>query len=200
MTVRVLSAAAVVAALCIASPALACKGKNVLFEDNFSDDSNWPQAEGISVEGGALKIVATAPYVNRALYQGDTYQKADICVDVAQETSIDTGGGMIFAATDYGTYYYFWVNPTGYAGVSKLNNHRWLQPVPIRQVKLSGPKTTLRLTLDGNRATAYVNDQKFATFRVTQPEGGGFIGMEGDSTDKDTVTWSFSGLKVTDLP
>jgi len=202
MTWRVLSVAALAAAMCAASPALACKGQNVLFEDNFTDDSNWGDISqyGGTIANGALKLTAKKGYVMRFLYQGDSFDKADICVDVTESTAGDTGGGLIFAAADYNSYYYLWMNPAGLAGVARLNNNKWLYPVPGRKVPGSGQKFTLRLTLNGARATAYVNDRKLADFKVTSPEGGGFIGVEGDSDAQNDVSWSFSNLKVTDLP
>ena len=201
MKCKFLSAAAVATAMCLASPAFACKGKNVLFEDNFADDSNWGDiSEVASIEGGVLKLTAHKPNGSRLLYQGDSYDKADICVDVTELTPGDTGAGLIFAAADYSSYYLLWMNPAGIAGVLRVNNKKWLSPVPARTVPSSGQKFTLRVTLNGARATAYVNNRKIADLKVNVPEGGGFIGMQGDSTDKEDVTWGFSNLKVTDLP
>jgi hypothetical protein len=197
---HIVSVAALAVAVCVGSPAFACKGKNVLFEDSFTDDSNWGDVSQYgSIADGVWKIIAKKGYTFHFLYQGDSYDKADICVDVEQLTAGDSGAGLVFAAQD-GNYYQFWANPAGVAGVSRLVNKKWLTPVPTRKLNSDAKKMRLRLTLDGARATAYVNDQKIADFRVVPVEGGGFIGIAADGGSDGDTTWGFSNLKVTDLP
>lgn len=203
MTSKILlAAAAVAAAVCVANPAFACKGPNILFEDNFNeaDDSAWGDISEIgSIGEGVMKINAKKDYIYHLLYQGDAYEKADMCVDVAMLSKGDAGAGLIFAAQSTESYYWFWVNPLGLAGVQRLNNKKWFAPVPARRLQLSGEKATIRVTLDGAHATAYVNDQKFADFKVSPVEGGGYIGLGANAGESD-LTWGFSKLKITDLP
>ncbi len=200
MNYRILSAVALAATVCLASPALACKGNNVLFEDNFADDSNWGNiGDGSSMADGIFTLKAEKGFTYHYFYRGDTYDTVDICLDVAQLTEGDAGAGILFAAEGAESYYQFWVNPLGGAGVSRYAKNRWVTPVPFRRVKLEGKKATLRLTLRGSKATAYVNDNKLADFKVTPVEGGGFIGIGGDG-GSNGITWGFSNLKVTDVP
>jgi hypothetical protein len=198
---KIVALAALVAAVCVGGPAFACKGKTVLFEDNFTDDSNFGDVSQYGgIADGVFKVIAQKGYNYHFFYQGDSYDKADICIDVAQLTSGDAGGGLLFAAQGGDSYYYFWVNPAGVAGISHLANHKWLNPVPARKLSNLDPKKiTLRLTLNGAKATAYVNGQKIADFKVAPVEGGGFVGVGADG-GPEGITWGFSNLKVTDLP
>ncbi len=160
MNYRILSAVALAATVCLASPALACKGNNVLFEDNFADDSNWGNiADGSSMADEIFTLKADKGLTYHYFYMGDTFDTADICLDVAQLTEDDSGAGILFAAEGAESYYYFWVNPLGGAGVSRYAKKRWVTPVPFRRVKLEGKKATLRLTLRGSKATAYERQQ-----------------------------------------
>lgn len=200
-------ACAVVATLLAASPALACKGKKVLFEDNFSEeDPSWDTWEGARVEGGVMRMSPQPGRIALVLYKADVFDKADICVDLkvpdAKESSI---AGLVFAAENYDNFYTFWISPVYQtAGITRLSKKRWLDPVGARKVEgmnvKVGDTNTLRLTLNGSRATAYINDKKFIDFRINEVAGGGFIGLEGDGADKTAPVWEFTNLKVTDLP
>lgn len=202
MAYRILSVAALAAAVCFASPAFACKGKNVLFEDTFADDSNLGDVSQYgSIADGVFKLNAKKGYNYHFFYQADSYDKADICVDVTQLSPGDAGAGLMFNATGGNDYYYFWVNPGGIAGISRWSNNKWLRPVPARKVQVDAKKAvTLRVTLDGDHATAYVNDQKLADFKVKPVDGGGFVGLGADGGQDSDITWGFSKMKVTDLP
>jgi len=202
MTYRILSVAALAAAVCFASPALACKGTNVLLEDTFEDDSTLGTdvSEFGAIADGTFKLTAKKGYFYHLFYRQDTYDKADICLTVALLNGVEAGAGLLFNAAGGDDFYYFWVNPGGVAGIQRLQNKKWTKPVPSRKVQTDAKKpVTLRLTLEGDHATAYVNDQKLANFKVKPAEGGGLIGIGANAGDND-VTWGFSKLKVTDLP
>ncbi len=205
MTLKVLSAAALLAAVCVASPALACQGKNVLLDEQFADDSNWGQlSEGVEISDGSMKITVEKGYVYHVFYQGDSYDKADVCVTINEVSAGDTGAGLMFAASGGDSWYFFEVNPQGVACVVRYNNKTWRAPVPCRQVKINGgdgKSATLRVTLNGPKATAYVNGQKFADFKISPPDGGGLIGLGVNAAqDVDKTTFAFTNLKITDLP
>ncbi len=190
------------AAMLLEGPALACAGKNVLFADKFFEtDPGWSTDAEIAIGGGLMKITARKGEQTIAWYDADEFQNADVCVDVARLTAGDAGAGIIFAGKDDDNFYELWINPTGYAGVNQMRNGNWLEPVPERPISIgNGAAVTLRLTLDGARAIAYVNGNKLAELKVDAPRDGGKLGLVGDSTDEADVVWAFSNFKITDLP
>ncbi len=210
MTFHKILTCAAVALVVATSPSLACKGKNVLFEDNFAEvDPAWDVWDQTKIEDGALKITATAEHSAGIFYKADSYEKADICVDAIVPDVTDPkkqgSASLLFEAQDYGDFYALYVSPAyGTVRVERLFKHKWLSPVPSRKVDglntQPGAKNTLRVTLNGARATAYVNDHKIADFRINATEGGGFVGLNVDGGETAPATWSFKNFKVTDLP
>jgi hypothetical protein len=210
VTIHKILTFAAVALVVATSPSLACKGKNVLFEDNFAEvDPAWDVWDQTKIEDGALKITATAGRIAEIFYKADSYEKADICVDAIVPDVTDPknqgSASLLFEAQSYNDFYALYVSPAnGTVSVARLFKNKWLYPVPSRKVDgintQPGAKNTLRVTLNGARATAYVNEHKIADFRINATEGGGFVGLNVDGGESAPVTWSFKNFKVTDLP
>ena len=99
-------ACAVVVTVFATSPGLACKGKNVLFEDNFAeDDPGWETWDGSKVEGGFMKMAPQPGHIATVLYKADVFEKADICVDLKVPEAKDPAiAGLMFAAEDYDNF------------------------------------------------------------------------------------------------
>lgn len=200
-------AGALVAISLAASPALACKGPNVLLEDNFSEaDPSWAVYDKAVIEDGALKITADAGYLNWIWYDGSTFDNADVCVDVTipeLKNAQTPVGGLIFLGADNANYYMAWMSPLGTVGVQRRVNSKWVNPVPARKAEMKnkmGDSNTLRVTFEGTKATLYVNDKKVVDFKVQPPQGGGArIGFIGESEAERANTWAFTNLKVTDV-
>lgn len=198
------------AAIFAASPALACKGKNVLFQDNFSEPNpRWELFDQVKVHGGAMQITATPGHIAPIFYKGESFAAADICVDMIVPAVSDPRNlgapSLIFEGQAYDDFYGFYAMPgNGAAGITRLLKKKWLHPIPFRKadgiVATAGGTNTLRLTLNGAHATAYINGTKFVDFLINAHEGGGFIGLEVDGGQSAPVTWSFKNFKVTDLP
>jgi hypothetical protein len=201
---------AVVIAVFATGPALACKGKNVLFEDNFATvNPAWELFSQTKIQNGAMQITAAPGHTAAVFYKGDAYDKADICVDtIVPNVSDPTNQGtpsLIFEGQGYDDFYAFYVSPAnGIAMISRLLKNKWFQPIPARKVDglvtKAGGTNTLRLTLNGAHATAYIDDKKFVDFLINASEGGGLIGLEVDGGATAPVTWNFKNFKVTDLP
>ena len=201
---------AVVIAVLTAGPAFACKGKNVLFQDNFATvNPAWDLFNQTKIQNGAMQITATSGHIAAVFYKGDAYDKADICVDtiVPNASNPDNQGipSLIFEGQAYDDFYAFYISPAyGIARISRLLKDKWLQPIPPRKVEglvtKAGGKNTLRLTLNGAHASAYINDNKFVDFLINASPGGGLIGLEVDGGASAPVTWDFKNFKVTDLP
>ena len=192
---------ALVATVFATSPGLACKGKKVLFEDSFAEeDPGWTVSDRAKVQGGKMVLTAPAGRISTVLYKADVYDQADICVDLKvadpKEASI---GGIMFAVEDTNNFYTFWISPMAQtAGVIRMSKGKWLDPVSARKFdgvnNQAGASNTIRLTLNGPRATAYVNDKKFIDFRINplrrrrrrqKPAGLGILEPEGHRPSLD---------------
>ncbi len=187
--------------------ARACKGSQVLFEDNFSNlDPAWgEQNANLSVANGKLVV---KPEINSSyvlLNQGNIFEDIDACVKLTQVSSDDPtySSGLIFWAKDTSDYYYFLVTSDGWYSVKHWVNQRSLAPVDWRQTTATkkglGQANQLRVLTRANQATVYLNDTELITFSGQPPQGGGFIGMIAFSPEKATNknVWEFSELKVT---
>jgi hypothetical protein len=202
-------AGAVVALAFTAGPALACKGKNVLFEDTFAKvNPAWELWDQTKVQNGAMQITAAAGHIAPIFYKGEAFDKADICVDAIVPNVSDPKNqglsSLLFEGQAYDDFYAFYVSPAAVtASIVRFLKNKWLSPVPYRKVDgivtQAGGKNTLRITLNGAHATAYVNDNKVVDFLINASEGGGLVGLDVDG-GQAPVTWSFKNFKVTDLP
>lgn len=190
-----------------ATPALACKGKNVLFEDSFKEaDPAWASGEGFAIDFGAAKITVKPNGGLTSLYGGSLFEDADMCVDVTMPEANKpqyTAGGIVFWAQDYGNYYGLFIDAAGAAAVIRLQNGKWLYPVSWRKADSVKPKpgdvNMIRVTLKGNTGVAYINDKQFAMFKGAPPANGSQFGLHGESEADRSNTWSFSNVKITDL-
>jgi hypothetical protein len=193
-------------------PALACKGPNVKFKDDFRQvDDSWsvgPNSDTVMVEDGKVKIKADPNAGYTVLYGGLIFDDADLCITVQVPRQMDNGAqaaaGPVFWAEDYSNYYTFAINPLGAAAIVRLIKGRWHYVLDYRKadsVKTHpGDKNVLRVTTRGNSITTYINDVKFATVKAQVPENGGQIGLHAESEQAHRDTWKFIDLKITDLP
>ncbi|MFI5012639.1 MAG: hypothetical protein ACHQAY_09845 [Hyphomicrobiales bacterium] len=208
---KTIGLAVLTAGLLAAGPASACKGKTVLFSDDFRQlDDTWPGdvPGALSVEDGKVKFKATPNAAYNVLYGGSLFDDADMCVTVQIPNNLDqrdsVAAGPIFWGQDYANYYAFLITPDGRAGLVRLYRGKWVYLVNYRKAEgiKGGPgdKNVLRLTTSGNTITAYVNDVKFSTIKSQVPPGGGQVGLHAESEEAHRNTWKFIDLKVTDLP
>ena len=204
MSLRFVSRAALAVALALtAAPALACKGPNLQFSDDFKElDPAWSADGGsLSVSNGRMQMTSDKGYFGLGSYEGSFFPTGDFCVDVVasdvkDQTSIIAG--IAFLEKDSSNMYVFAIRPDGAAMIIRRQNDGWLHPVPVKKfdgVK-SGPNVvnTLRLTLKDGSATAYVNDKLFSTFKVVaEPNGKLGLYVEAEGT-----TYNFMKLRITD--
>ena len=106
-------------------------------------------------------------------------------------------------AQDHSNYYYLELDPNGKIALERKVKGKWVTVLGWRQVANAktgaGAKNVLRVTTTGNTITVYVNDEKIASVKGQQPDGGGQIGLRADSERDKRDTWKFSNLKVTDV-
>jgi hypothetical protein len=208
---KVIAAVAALAAGAAAftSPALGCKGKTVLFQDNFAAPSpNWDMRPQIKIQNGAMQITPDPGRLAPTFYKARTFDRADICVDVIAPAGGDAADqgkpSLLFEGLGYDDVYFFYINVANQtAGIARLLKKKWLAPIPFRKADgiATGPgaKNTLRLTINGKYATAYINDVKFTDFLHNAHAGAGLAGLEVDG-GKVAATWSFKNFKITDVP
>lgn len=207
--VKSLMAGVAVAMLMTAAPALACKGPNVQFSDDFREvDASWGSEPGIvSVEEGKVKIKADANSGYNIMYSGTPFDDADICVTVQSPKDAtaknQAAGGLIFWGTDYDNFYIFEIDPVGNASLQRKIKGKYINVIPWKATNLlktdTGAKNVLRVSTSGNQITLYLNDLKLAAIKGQVPAGGGVIGLHSESEKDKHDTWKFSSLKVTDL-
>ncbi len=96
--------------LVVTKGALACKGSQVLYEDNFVTlDPAWgQQSANLSIKDGKLVL---QPNINAGLVvlnQASLFGDMDVCVKVTMAKSDDPAysAGLTFWAKDYCDYYY----------------------------------------------------------------------------------------------
>jgi hypothetical protein len=190
-----------------ASPALACKGTEEIFSDDFADDSGmWGSADWIAVGGGALELKLPAGYQGVARYRGDTPKDFDLCVDLTYPEAKKPDGGTFAGISlwfkDYDNQYVIATTPIGAVGAFRVSKGKLTLQAPFRkypQMKAgAGQTNTLRVTVKGPAVTVYANDQRVAGFRGVPDEG--FLGLIAESESDNSNAWKFSNLKVTDAP
>jgi hypothetical protein len=191
-----------------ASPALACKGTQEIFSDDFAEDTgNWGNADWITIGGGSMELKLRAGYQGVARYLGDVPKDFDLCFDVTypQTKSADgsgTLGGIALWFKDYDNMHAIITSPVGAIAAGKTANGKFTLLSPFRKYPSlkagAGQKNTLRVTVKGNSVTVYANDQRAAVFRATPIEGD--FGLYATSEQDNANAWKFSNVKMTDVP
>lgn len=190
----------------ITAPSFACKGSQVLFQDNFDKlDPAWGSAgPQESVSNNTLLVT---PDLNKSyviLNGSNLFKDMDYCVDVKLEKGDAStyGAGLAFWGTDYNDYYFFYITGGGNYFVGRYaGNNRNIYPIPsTKSDAINTAKDAvnhLRVVTQGSKATVYINDKEVNSFTGQPPQGGGLIGVAGDSSDKVKNTWGFSNIKIT---
>jgi hypothetical protein len=189
------------------SPALACKGSEVLFSDDFKAaelDSAWEVVFGEwTPNAGKLEAKSDPGKLGLMEYQGDFFPSADVCVDVVAPNIKDMAAivsGIAFS-TAKGPHYIV-MRPDGSVGVLRYFKG-WLKPVAIQ--KFDGVKTnigavnTIRAVWKAGDPTVqvFINDKPFKSFKAAESNENRKIGLyvEGEGN-----AFQFSNLKITAPP
>ena len=202
----------VLVAIAFASgPALACKGREVLFEDKFQEeDAAWDIAgsEGaaVTIGGGHLEIKAKEGWSRMVLYGGATFREGDICVDLVMPQIKDpSAAGMLFWAEGYPSLFAFWLNTAGEAKIIRRQVAKdkvdtstitdWTAAPAVK--KNPGATNQLRVVLKGNNASTFINDRPFKNFKGVGSYGAQ-IGLFGWSEKSQPTAWQFTSVVVTE--
>lgn len=185
--------------------AFACKGSVVLFQDNFAKlDPSWGSTNDEKwVNNGKLILQPDLRMAYDVTNQANVFQDMDYCLDVrlAKGDGESAGGGLVFWAKDNNDYYFLYTLTDGSYFVGRYTGKRYIYPVSNHKSSAIntavGAVNHLRVVTKGNQATIYINDTEMTTFTGQPPEGGGLIGVSGDSGSNVKNTWEFSNVKVT---
>jgi hypothetical protein len=213
MAFRLVTSVLVAMAFASAPAALACKGRQVVFEDKFQEeDSAWDisESEGaaVTIGGGKLEIKPKEGWSRMVLYGGATFREGDICVDyIMPETKEPAVAGMLFWGASYGSLFAFFVNTVGEAkivrrqiakGTKKVDTStltNWTANPAVK--KAPGATNQLRVVLKGNSASTFINDRPFKNFKGVGSYGAQ-IGLFGWSEKSQPTAWQFISVVVTE--
>src|ERR1700733_6999826 len=194
------------AALLLLLSILRAETGEILYEDKFTNlDPSWGMpGERLSVEDGKLTLKPAPDTTQSVLNQANVFTDADINVDIILPAGdVSVPGGLIFWAKDLRNFYCLCIDAAGYFKISRYVTDRWLQPVgwiESEAIKKGiGQVNKLRVVTKNHQATAYINDQRVATFTGQPPQGGGCVGVSGGSPENAQHTWPFTDLQVMDL-
>lgn len=195
---------ALAAAAFFSMPAFAaCTGK-AAFEDDFQTlDPSWgPPDANLFAQNGAMVIKPQPGYIRWSLSQSDFYGDGSVCVTEAITEASDitqVQALVLFWATpDYANMYALNIGSDGKQGyykLDKLSNKRWLTPIawtadPVIKFAL-GDTNTVEVQMAGHVASIIINGKKLNQLNGDPPDGGGLIGLGGESGDGVNATFTF---------
>jgi len=196
----------VLLALAVASsPALACKGSEIIYSDDFKElDPAWSPVFGkYTASGGKLQVQSDPGKVAVMHYEGDFFPSADLCIDISLPNVKDPEevfAGVSFT-TSNGTYYYG-IRPDGQAGVLRYAGG-WLRPVAPRKVDAlrTGPNVTNTIRIvwkaDDPTVSTFINDRPFVNFKANEANKNRKIGIYAET---EGAVFLYSNLKVSTPP
>lgn len=185
----------------------ACGSGAVQYSDNFNPpNSGWGKSTAQNKKGNGLIAIKAIPG-NSSYTMNGTYlfSDADICVRakvLGIKPSDTPSGGLLFWAADVKSYYVFVIRPDGNWSVFRYAG-RWITVdggTSNAVKKGAGAENEVEVRTSGSSAEAFVNGKSVAKFNGQPPEGGGSIGLYGESADKYSNVWEFRDLKVLKLP
>ena len=180
-----------------------CEGDDTLFSDDFKTaDPAWGIDAEATIKDGIFTVVPNLTFGHVYLNEANVFQDMT-CSIKAQNVAggTDQPGGLVFWAKDTDNYYALNITADGGVSVWRMVNKRWIYPLAWRDCpdikKGTGQSNLLKVVVRDNQATVSVNGKDVATFKGQPPDGGGMIGVYGESGDKTKSQWQFSELSVT---
>lgn len=182
-------------------PAPISADEPVLVSDDFSSLSPaWGPADDVMSAGkGKLTLNLKENGAYRVFYGKESLGNVDIRVKASLvKGGVDRAGGIVFWGSSE-SFYVARFYTDGYVGVTRSTRGKWLPVVPNRVLpeitQGLGVVNELRVMTSGDRATMYVNGKEVIAFKGFPPEGGGKVGLFGDST-AEPYEWAFSDFSI----
>lgn len=160
--------------------------------------------EFMSVKDGKL-VVSEKNGDFYVVIAGPTFENADYCAEVVLTETSDPAasyGGLTFWATDVDHFHTFQITLDGYATVYEYTGqwHSVIKDKPVSSIKTGvGAVNELRVLLEGNRATLFINGEAFDSIVGTAPAGGSHIGFTIEAPQNGNATFALDNVEVRDV-
>jgi hypothetical protein len=192
MRVGTLSGALICCLCAGAAQASACEGQETIFEDNFADDSGgWSMRPAVEVKDGMFVFKLPPDHMQIDLNVTFTVKDADICSEAVWPDGDPQilGAGLLFWGEDSKDYFQFGVLNNGKFWIARKQDAKWhtiVENVESSAINTTaGGSNTLRVKVDGNTASFFINGTKVRDLRGQPPKEGWRFGLSGDNFDKD---------------
>jgi hypothetical protein len=185
------------------SAVAACDRDDNVYATEFkTDDSEWDAGETAHFGEDHLELTPAQNSNQMMLYQGDFFDRAQLCTDVELVTKEgDVFAGLIFWAVDYGHLYQFEINPkSGEFFVGKRVNDRSAFPVVKRHSDAihigSNQVNEIKVILDNESATFLINAKEVGKITGWNWLEGNKVGLLGESEEKNSTIWRFNDFVI----
>jgi hypothetical protein len=201
------------AAAPVAAPvriAAACKSaRPPAFADDFAaPDPGWGKSGGsFHFADGQMVLHPKADTNVSWIYTPMVFAGATVCAEFKRPTDLKSAadvacGGVIFWARDYQNYYLAAIFTDGTYAVRRKIAGKLYDIVPRTRsgaIRI-GPEAVNDLTVvtTGSRATLAINNTPVVGFWGQMPNGGGAVGLYGQSETKLDDDWRFLSIAVAD--
>src|SRR4026208_95255 len=157
-------AAALLFAVAVAWPALACEGTDVVFEDKFADDAGgWAINKDVEGKDGSFTFKPPPDAMQSDLNVTYSVNDADICAEGVwpDDGSSILGAGLLFWGEDNKNYLQFGVPNNGRFGSARRIEGKWrtiVENVASSAIKVKpGETNVLRVKASGDSAAFFIN-------------------------------------------
>lgn len=179
----------------------ACNGSEVFLEDAFDDNlTGWEQGPTAQIADGAMQLSADPNFNFTLLLSQFFFGDLDLCVDATFGNSKSTMQmGVVFWAEDYSNNHLVALDNQGGVSVYRERDNEWIL---LAQAGNAGVNTSanqanqLRVRLEGNVATVFVNGTEVRKFRSQKPSGDSNIGFLVASFGEQASA-RFDNLRIT---
>ena len=190
--------------LVVSTAASACEGSVRLLNDSFDGVSPiWDATSKLTEVDGALEITSR-PDKSEKIIADPKFNDVDVCADVVLTDSDDLAAayvGVGFWLENTKNLYTFQITLDGYAGVYRLKDDKWETLIKDKASSsiIDGIDSvnTVRVVTVGNKATFYINGEKFGSVVGSPPEGGSHVGFVVEGPAKKEATFRFNDIDVT---
>ena len=178
-------------------------GAPAAFVDDFKKRSEgWGLEPGRAFYAdGTLRVKAEKNKGQMVIYWPLTYRNVTACTDIQTPDNITdaegTSAGLMFWIKDRDNFYWLDIYSDGNFGVERMVKGSFVKTPVLKDSYFVGMRTgsgvtnRLKLVLEGNTATIFINDMKAQSFRGSPPSEPTPIGLYAESEKKQEIEWRF---------
>lgn len=204
------SAPLALAALLLASPAVACTGQAVVPGNFQTGEKGWGEPDAHFRVEGSEAILTPEPGTQTARWDaGRPLTNMDTCVTITMPASDADASrsyaGLLFWVVDKDNFHQAVISRNGMVTIARKVGGRILATSPVNWLQSSalqlGPnaKNTLRVTTDGQQVVLRINDTEVTRFRGQAPDAASYVGLVASSAPAAGDSWRMTDLKVADV-